>query len=257
MVLAHRIIPIVLYRGEDVVKGAKFDSWRSIGHVRQAVRLYNMREVDELVCLDIGATKDGTGPNFELIRDLATDMYSPLTVGGGMSTLEHFRLALENGADKIAINSHASVGLIESAAKRFGSQAVVVSIDAKRSSHFAGFINWNAMSHCGREYFCHSVVSWAKAVENYGAGEIILGSVERDGTMDGYDLDLIKVVSSAVRIPVVAVGGAGNYGHLVEAINAGAHAVGAGAMFAFTDATPSGAAEYMHERGIPVRRRTV
>lgn len=250
MPLAKRIIPVVLYRGEETVKGRAFDSWRSIGYVRQATRVYNARAVDELILLDIAATKERREPNFALIRDLAGDIFSPLTVGGGMRTVEHFRLALENGADKISINTAAieNPSLVDDASRRFGSQAVVVSIDCL--PHEGGHIY---TKQCGTyaQYQCPS--EWAKECEERGAGEILLNSVERDGTLEGYDLGLIQKVAAAVSIPVVACGGAGGYNDLLLALNHGAHGVAAGAMWAFTDATPAGAAEYLRDHGVVVR----
>lgn len=254
VVLAKRIIPVVLCRGEEVVKGQKFDAWRSIGYVRQATRLYNARAVDELIILDISATREEREPNFSLIRDLAGDIFSPLTIGGGIRSVEHFRLALENGADKVSICTAAidTPELIDHAAKRFGSQAVTVSIDYT-SCDERGLYQM-VMCRSGTRSAWMDPEVWAKECEDRGAGEILLNSVERDGTMEGYDLDCIRRVSAALSIPVVACGGAGSYENLFLALEDGAHGVAASALWAFTDATPAGAAEYLHERGVPVRR---
>lgn len=244
--LAVRVIPIVLYRGEQVVKGRGFDSWRSVGHVRQAVRLYNARGVDELICLDIDATKNGNGPNFALIRDLATDVFSPLAVGGGISTLEHFRLALENGADKVVINTAAveSPQLIADASKRFGAQAVVVSIDEKDAIVY---------TRSGTRSADYGPIDWARKCYELGAGEILINSIDRDGTLAGYDLDLIHGVASAVPIPVVACGGAGQLADFSLALDFGAHGVAASAIFCFTDTTPADVARHLHKEGRAVR----
>ena len=246
--LKTRIIPVVCYRGNEAFKGKGFKSWRSTGSVMSAVKVHARRGVDELVLLDIGATPNGREPDFDLVRNLAGECFCPLTVGGGIKTVEHFRLALANGADKVAIctASIEQTSLIEQAAQRFGNQAVVVSIDVVGSKHVAG--------RAGQQVFLHRCpVAFAREVESRGAGEILLNSVERDGTMLGYDLDLIARVSSAVNIPVIACGGAGCYEHLHQGLLAGAHAVAAGALFDFTAATPAQAALFLHQRGVPVR----
>jgi cyclase len=231
-------------RGHEAVKGKGFDSWRSVGQVRQAVRVYQMRQVDELVLLSI----TGKEPDIALIRDMAGDCFMPLTVGGGVRTLEHFKLLLANGADKVAINT-AAVGtpeLISQAAEKFGRQAVVVSIDVKD-----GYVTTNS----GTRRTDLRPVEWARDVQERGCGEILLTSVDRDGTLAGYDTALIQAVSSVVSVPVVACGGAGTYQHLKEGLDAGAHAVAAGAMWSCTDATPAGAAEYLQKAGVRVRRK--
>jgi cyclase len=248
-VLAHRIIPVILYRGHQVVKGKQFDSWRSIGHVETAFQIHWKREVDEILMLDIGATPDGRDPDFDLMRRLNDKPFlPPMTVGGGIRTVEHIRLALANGADKVSINTMAlkRPALIGEAAEKFGRQAVSVSIDVR---------DGRVCGSCGHDQTEFDPVTWAMTVETLGAGEIILNVIERDGMMEGYDLDLIARVSEAVSIPVVACGGAGTYEDFARAIDHGAHAVAAGAMFAFSDATPAGAAEYLASRGYPVRRK--
>jgi cyclase len=247
-VLARRVIPVVLYRGHTVVKGKQFDNSRSIGHVRQAMKVYQARDVDELMLLDIGATPDGREPDFELMRDLLGEAFFPVTVGGGIRTLEHFRLALLNGADKVCINSSAleTPTLIREASQKFGAQAVTVSIDVRHG---------RVWGRCGQAESGLDPVAWAEACEQLGAGEIVLNSIACDGMLQGYDIDLIHHVSDAVKIPVVAAGGAHKYEAFVDAFHAGAHAVAAGALFAFTDATPAAAAEYLHSQGIPVRRK--
>ncbi len=252
--MKKRIIPVVLYNGEQIVKGQQFDSWRSVGHVRQAVRVYNVREVDELIALDISATNEGKEPNFDLIRDLAADFFSPITVGGGIRTVEHFQKALANGADKICICTAAleNPALITAAALRFGSQAVVVCIDhAQKIRRGLQCV----YSHSGKKIVDWTEpVVWAKLVEAHGAGEILLNSVVRDGMMCGYDLDTIREVSRAVSIPVVASGGCGSYEHMAQAFDAGASAVAAGALFQWEDATPKNAAEHLYSCGYAVRR---
>lgn len=248
MGLTRRIIPIVLARGQQAVKGKSFDSWRSVGQLRQAIRVYEMRAVDECILLDIGATPAGRGPNIDFVREFAGEWFSPVTVGGGITNLDHIRQLLANGADKVSINSAAvwQPSLIDDAAKRFGSQAITVSIDVK---------NGTVHSDCGKVDSGIDPGFFAREMQDRGAGEILLNAIERDGTLDGYDLDLISDVANCVSIPVIACGGAGTYEHLRQGLEAGAHAVAASAMFVFTDNTPAGAADYLAAHGIPVRRR--
>jgi cyclase len=231
-------------RSHEAMKGNGFDSWRSVGQVRQAVRVYQMRQVDELVLLSI----TGKEPDIALVREMASDCFMPLTVGGGVTTLEHFRALLKNGADKVAINTAAveNPAIIAAAAEKFGRQAVTVSIDVKD-----GYVQ----THCGTRRTDLRPVEWARECERLGAGELLLTSVDRDGTLAGYDTDLISAVSKVVSVPVVACGGAGTYEHLREGLAAGAHAVAAGAMWQFTSATPAEAAEYLHNAGVRVRRK--
>ncbi len=238
------MIPVLLYRDGMLVKGRGFDSWRTIGAALPAVRLYEMRQVDELVFLDIGATPNGKGPDFAQVEVLAEQCFMPLAVGGGVRAVEDIRRLLAVGADKVVVNTHAEPAFVSEAAAKFGSQCIAVSIDARGAE---------VASRCGTVATGRAPVAWAKALAEAGAGEILLGSVERDGAMGGYDLGLLQAVSAAVDVPVVPVSGAGSYAHMVEAIEAGAHGVGAGAMFCFTDQTPKGAAEYLKARGVEVR----
>jgi cyclase len=248
MALATRIIPVLLSKRGALVKGRRFSNERVVGHALQAVRIYQGRGVDELLFLDVTATAERRGPDITLVRQLTSEMFAPLTVGGGVSTLDHFRELLKNGADKVAINSAAveNPAIIAAAAEKFGRQAVTVSIDVKD-----GYVQ----THCGTCRTDLRPVEWARECERLGAGEILLTSVDRDGTMAGYDTDLISAVSSVVSVPVVACGGAGTYLHLKEGLDAGAHAVAAGAMWQFSDCTPAGAAEYLHKAGVRVRRK--
>lgn len=246
--LATRIIPVVLARGQQAVKGTGFDSWRSVGQLRAALRVYEMRQVDELILLDIAATPEGREPDYAFVREFSGEMFMPVTVGGGVRTVENFHQLLANGADKVAINSMAVITphLIGQTARKFGSQAVVVSIDVKDGEVFTG---------SGKNPTGLDPVSWAKHVAKWGAGEILLNSVDRDGTLSGYDLDLVESVAGAVDIPVIACGGAGTYEHFKQALDAGAHAVAASAMWHWTEQTPAEAAEYLHRHGVPVRRK--
>lgn len=246
--LATRIVPVMLQRGSTLVKGTSFNSWRSVGHSLQAVRIYNARGVDELIYLDIAATPEGRGPDFETVRKLTDECFMPITVGGGVRSVDDVRELLSAGADKVAICTAALEipGLISDASDQFGSQAIVASVDVREPGYpcaRCGTIRWELFG----------AVTWARALANAGAGEILLTSIDRDGTLQGYDLDLISAVSKAVNIPVIAAGGAGTYEHLYEGIKAGASAVAAGAMWTFTDATPKGAAHYLAKKGVEVR----
>ena len=248
--LKSRIIPTLLLRDGMLVKGEKFNSWRKIGPVLPMIRVYENRQVDELILLDIAATPEGRGPDFDTIAAVTKECFMPLTVGGGVRDLDTIRELLRIGADKVAVCTgifdtiSVDNDLIYRAAGKFGSQAIVAAIDVKK-----GFV----YTHCGtkrRHCSLHEVV---KLVEWLGAGEILLTSVDRDGTLEGYDLDLIRSVSQAVSIPVIASGGARDYADFAAAFESGAHAVAASAMFQFTEATPLGAKRYLAEQGVPVR----
>jgi imidazole glycerol-phosphate synthase subunit HisF len=210
------------------------------------VRLLDRRDVDELIILDIAATPNHRGPRFSEIKQLCENLFMPVTIGGGVRNESDIRKLLAGGADKVAINTVAleRPDTINQASDRFGAQAVVVSIDVKRG---------HVHSSCGRIDTGRDPVAWAVEVEHRGAGEILLTAIERDGMLDGYDLDLIERVAGAVSIPVIASGGCGSYQHMREAFEAGAHAVASGAAFQFTEATPRDAARFLHQHGVQVR----
>lgn len=227
--LAKRIIPTLLYRGTLLVKGERFNGWRSVGNVMQAARIYVARDVDELIMLDITATAEGRRPDFTMVERLAQDNFSPLTVGGGVRAVHDVQDLLNAGADKVAIGT--AYGIIHECAERFGRQAIVASLNIKDQD----------------------AVEEAVEVERMGAGEILLNAVERDGTLIGYNLDMIRAVTNAVEIPVIASGGCSGYEDMKNALTNGADAVAAGALFQFTMCTPKGAAQYLHKHGIEVR----
>ncbi|MHB8621522.1 MAG: imidazole glycerol phosphate synthase subunit HisF [Chloroflexota bacterium] len=234
-----------------LVKGIAFDSWRRVGSAMQAVKVYNMREVDELVFLDISATLAGRSPDFDSVDDLADECFMPLTVGGGVRSVDDVRRLLSVGADKIAVNTGAveCPGLIRQIAGRFGSQCVVVSIDYRRSE--AGC---EVFTRAGTQGVAMDPVTLAKRVEEEGAGEILLTSIDRDGTMAGYDLETLRRVADAVAIPVIASGGAGSYEHMAEALQEGrASAVAAASMFHFTEGTPLAAKHFLAAEGFNMR----
>lgn len=250
--LKTRVIPTLLMRDGALVKGVGFESWRGVGGAMQGVKVFNARDVDELVLLDIGATPQGGEPDWLTLEDLARECFVPLTVGGGVRSIAHFERLLEIGADKVAVNSaaYADPSLIDEAARRFGVQCVVASIDVRRDADGRAL----CVGGCGADTRPLDPVEWAKELERRGAGEILLTRVEFDGAMTGYDLDLIAAVSAAVSAPVIASGGAGRYEHMAEALSAGASAVAAGAMFQFTQATPAEAKAFLASRGVRVRR---
>ncbi len=247
-----RIIPTLLFKDFGLVKGIQFDSWRRIGSAMQAVKVYNLREVDELVFLDITATKEGRSPDFETVDELADECFMPFAVGGGIRDIEDVRRLLKVGADKVVINTAGieKPELIQQVAQRFGSQCLIVSIDAKRrnDNKYDVYI-YSGMVNTGLD-----PVSVACEAERLGAGEIIITSIDRDGTMIGYDIELTRQVSEAVSIPVIASGGAGNYEHMAQVLQLGkASAVAAASIFHFTQQTPLEAKRYLYERGLNIR----
>jgi cyclase len=248
--LKTRVMPTLLYKDFGLVKGLSFDSRRRVGSVMQAVKVYNLREVDELVFLDVTATLDGRDPDFELVDDIADECFMPLTVGGGILTEDHVRRLLQVGADRVLVNTAAvdRPELIRATAETFGTQCIAVSIDARRVGD--GF---EAFTHAGTRATALDPVEVARSAEANGAGEILLTSIDRDGTMAGYDVELVERVAQAVSIPLIASGGAGSYEHMVEVLHAGASAVAAGAMFHYTECTPLEAKRYLASSGIPVR----
>ena len=250
--LKVRILPTLLYRDVELVKGEGFDSWRRIGSVMQSVKVYNLREVDELAFLDIAATRAGRSPDFALIDEIADECFMPLTVGGGIRTIDDVRGLLKVGADKVAVNSAAveSPDLIRQIASRFGSQCVIVSIDFRRGADGRA----EAWTRSGTRATAKDPVDLARQAEKLGAGEILLTSIERDGTLRGYDVETIRRVSEAVGIPVIASGGCGSYEHMEAALRDGkASAVAAAAMFHFTQQTPLEAKQFLKSRGFAVR----
>jgi cyclase len=207
--LKIRIIPTLLYKDYGLVKGTCFNSWRRTGSAMQQIKVYNMREVDELIFVDISASLAGRPPDYALIDDLADDCFMPMTVGGGISNVEQARRVLQVGADKVSINSAAidNPNIISEIAERFGSQCVVVSIDYKTYKDGTSEV----FTYSGSKSTGIDPVQFAIEAERRGAGEILLTSIDRDGTFKGYDVECIRRVSDAVSIPVIASGGAGSY----------------------------------------------
>lgn len=251
--LKVRVIPTLLWKNFGLVKGVAFNSWRRVGPVLPAIKVYNSRDVDELILVDITASQEGNVPDHDSVGDFSATCAVPLTVGGGIVNLEQIVSLLHAGSDKISLNTSAysNPELVEAAANRFGTQCVVASIDARR--HEDG--RYTCFSHAATIDTQKDPVLWAQELADRGAGEILLTSIDRDGTMLGYDLDLVERVVKAVGIPVIASGGAGHYQHMVDVVKqSGASAVAAASIFHFTEQTPAGAKLAMQAAGIPVRR---
>ena len=255
--LAKRVIPCLDVRDGRVVKGVRFVDLRDAGDPVEAAQAYDAQGADELVFLDITASHEGRAIMLEVVRRTAEGIYMPLTVGGGVGSLEDIRTLLRAGADKVSLNTAAVARpeLVREAARAFGSQCIVVAIDAKREADTAGQgTRWGVYTHGGRRPAGRDAVLWARKVDALGAGEILLTSMDRDGTGDGYDLDLTRAVSEAVCVPVIASGGAGTLEHLYEAVTAGkSDAVLVASMFHFGQHTVGDAKAYLRERGAPVR----
>jgi imidazole glycerol-phosphate synthase subunit HisF len=250
--LKVRVIPTLLWKQFGLVKGVGFDSWRRVGPVLPAIKVYNQREVDELILVDIVAHKSSDDPDFEAINEFGQDCFVPLTVGGGITRIDQVQRLLRAGADKVCLNTslYEHPTLVSEIAKRHGVQCVVASIDVRLQPDHS----WHCFSHAGEQATGREVIKLVKELEDRGAGEILITSIDRDGTMQGYDLPLISAVSQAVKIPVIASGGAGTYEHMVQAITqAGASAVAAASMFHFTEQTPAGAKASLAAAGISVR----
>ncbi|MDP8234692.1 MAG: imidazole glycerol phosphate synthase subunit HisF [Candidatus Saelkia tenebricola] len=253
--LAKRIIPCLDVKDGRVVKGINFLNLQDAGDPVTQAEAYNSQGADELVFLDITASFEERKPIMDVITKTAEKVFIPLTVGGGVENLEDIRKLLKAGADKVSINTVAvkDPNLIKEASYEFGSQCIVVAIDVKRNSF--NLDKWEVYITGGRDATGLDVVEWAKKVEELGAGEILLTSMDRDGTKAGYDLDLTKSVSTSVNIPVIASGGAGDLEHLYQAFNEGcADAVLAASIFHYGEYTIKEAKEYLTNKGITVRK---
>jgi cyclase len=248
--LARRIIPCLDVEGGRVVKGVHFASLRDAGDpVEQATR-YDAQGADELVFLDISASHEARQTTLEMVGRVAESIFIPFTVGGGIRAVADAGAALRAGADKVSVNTAAvrDPSLVSRLAESFGSQCIVAAVDVKRSGgRLAVMVNG------GREETPLEAIDWIRRLEALGAGEILLTSMDRDGTGEGYDLPLLTAASSAVSIPVIASGGAGRLEHLAEAFEAGAHGVLAATIFHFEGSTLPEARAYLRERGYPVR----
>ena len=248
-----RIIPCLDVKDGRVVKGVNFVNFRDAGDPAEEAAAYDKAGADELVFLDITASADNRATQLAWVRQVASQVFIPFTVGGGIRSIEDFRAILREGADKISVNSAAIMNpqLISEAAEKFGSQCVVVAIDAKRRQDGSG---WNIYKNGGRVDMGIDAVEWAVKAQALGAGEILLTSMDGDGTKEGYDLALTKAVAEAVGIPVIASGGAGRLEHFYEALHdAKAEAVLAASLFHYRELEIRQVKEYLREKGISVR----
>jgi imidazole glycerol-phosphate synthase subunit HisF len=251
--LKARVIPTILWKDIGIVKGVGFNSWRRVGSLLPAIKVYNTRQVDELIIVDITATEQDREPDYEVIDEIADECFVPLTVGGGVKTVDHIKKLLRAGADKVAINSgcYSQPEIISEGADLFGSQCIVVSIDVVK--HSDG--RYECFKNSGKISTGKDPVAWAKEMELRGAGELLITSILNDGAMIGYDIDLIKAISETVTIPVIASGGAKDYEDMYQVLTMGhASAVAAASIFHFTEKTPLEAKQYLSDRGILVRK---
>jgi cyclase len=248
--LAKRIIPCLDVKDGRVVKGVNFVGLRDAGDPVEIAARYDAEGADELTFLDITASHEKRPILLDVVRRTAETVFMPLTVGGGVRELADIRTLLKAGADKVSINT-AAVGrpeFVREAAERFGTQCIVVAVDAKLRGE-----GWEVFTHGGRTATGLDAVEWARRMESYGAGEILLTSMDRDGTKLGYDLALTNVIVRAVRVPVIASGGVGSLDHLYEGLEAGADAVLAASIFHYRECTIGQAKRYLAERGVAVR----
>ncbi|MCP3670322.1 MAG: imidazole glycerol phosphate synthase subunit HisF [Gammaproteobacteria bacterium] len=254
--LAKRIIPCLDVDAGRVVKGVKFVEIRDAGDPVEVARRYNEEGADEITFLDITASSDDRDTIVHVVEQVASEVFIPLTVGGGIRSCDDVRRMLNAGADKVGINTAAVFNpeFVKEATTRFGSQCIVVAIDAKRVSGEGEPLKWEIFTHGGRKPTGLDAIEWARQMVEYGAGEILLTSMDRDGTKIGFDLDLTRAISDAVSIPVIASGGVGELQHLVDGVDqGGADAVLAASIFHFAEYSIGEAKRYMAERGVEVR----
>ncbi|MBI1824507.1 MAG: imidazole glycerol phosphate synthase subunit HisF [Nitrospirae bacterium] len=251
--LTRRIIPCLDVKNGRVVKGIGFENLNDAGNPLEAARYYNEEGADAICFLDITASHEGRGTILAVVEKCAAEVFMPLTVGGGIRSTEDIRNLLLAGADKVSINTSAveNPELVREAANRFGTQCIVVAIDAKRRTLGGG---WEVFTHGGRRPTGRSVLEWAEMMASYGAGELLVTSMDRDGTKEGYDLDLTRSVSEAVQIPVIASGGVGTLEHLYEGLILGkADAVLAASIFHYREYRIKDAKEFLIRKGVPIR----
>lgn len=256
MALAKRIIPCLDVDKGRVVKGVQFVDIRDAGDPVEVAKRYNEAGADEITFLDITASHEGRDTTVHTVEKIAAEVFIPLTVGGGIRELKDIRTMLNAGADKVSINSAAvnNPEFVREASEKFGAQCIVVAIDARRVSTEGEPLRWEIFTHGGRKPTGIEVIEWAEKMASYGAGEILLTSMDCDGTKNGFDIELTKAVSDAVSIPVIASGGVGNLDHLADGVElAGADAVLAASIFHFGEYSIAEAKSHMRERGIEVR----
>jgi len=256
MALAKRIIPCLDVDNGRVVKGVNFVDIRDAGDPVEVAARYNREGADEITFLDITASSDDRETTVHMVEAIASKVFIPLTVGGGIRKVEDIRTMLNAGADKVAINTAAIFNpeLVKEAAEYYGSQCIVVAIDAKKVSNEGEADRWELFTHGGRKETGIDAVEWAKKMAEYGAGELLVTSMDKDGTKSGFNLPLTKAIVDAVNIPVIASGGVGNLQHLADGVlEAGADAVLAASIFHFNEYTVGEAKEFMQDKGIEMR----
>lgn len=256
MALAKRIIPCLDVDNGRVVKGVQFVDIRDAGNPVEVAKRYNEQGADEITFLDITATHEGRATTVHMVEEIAKEVFIPLTVGGGIRTVEDIRIMLNAGADKVGINSAAVTNpeFVREASEKFGAQCIVVAIDAKKVSAEGEPDRWEIFTHGGRKPTGIDAVEWAVKMAAYGAGEILLTSMDQDGVKSGYDLGVTRAISDAVDIPVIASGGVGNLQHLVDGVKQGkADAVLAASIFHFGEYSVPEAKQFMADQGVEIR----
>ena len=247
-----RIVPTVLFNDFSIVKGEKFESWRTVGNIIQIIKIYSLREVDELIFFDIAASKKNQKIDFKLIKEFANHCFMPLTVGGGISSIEDIEKLLKVGADKVAINTHAFLNseLIKNSVSKFGSQCIVIGVDYKKNAQGKNEVYIRSGSKSTKV----ELFKYLKKVKSLNPGEIVLTSINHDGTMKGYDIETFIKAKEILNMPIVASGGCGNYQHMVDLLKkCSVSALSASSMYHFTEQTPLGAKKFLKEQGFRVR----
>lgn len=249
--LKVRIMPILLWNGTTLVKGQNFiNEKRSAGSPLTTIKIYNSRDVDEIVFFNISENSYDRN-YFDFVQEITDCVNVPITIGGGIKEIGQMDQLFMSGADKISINSivYSNPKIIDESSKKFGSQAITVSIDVKKIDN-----TYKCFSHNGKKLTNKKFKDWVKECTDRGAGEIIVNSIKHDGLMNGYDNELIELASSAVKIPIIAAGGAGNYDHFYQALKFGANALAASSVFHFTVITPTNIKRHLEEKNIPIRK---
>ncbi len=251
--LKKRIIPILLWKDTGLVKGKKFNSWRRVGSVLPAIKIFNLRDVDELVLLNIESHENKKKPDLSFIETCLKHCNVPMTVGGGIDTIDYARELLKIGADKLSINTaaYSNIDLINNLSKEFGKQCVVASVDYKKN--IDGELK--CYSHNGKKETIYNPLEWVSKIEKNGAGEILLTNIDNEGSMNGYDIDLAKILTRKINIPFICSGGAGNSSHICELfLKTNVSAAAVSSMFQFTEQTPNDVKLYLNSKNIKIRK---
>ncbi|MDB9760429.1 imidazole glycerol phosphate synthase cyclase subunit [Pelagibacteraceae bacterium] len=247
-----RVIPTILYNDYSIVKGKNFDSWRVVGNLIQSIKIYSLREVDELIILDISASKEKKGIDIDMVKQFTKYCFMPLTLGGGISSTKDITNLLSAGADKVSINSAAltNPGLISESVKKFGSQCITISLDYKKKNK-----NYELYTHSATKPSGIDLFDYLKELKKLKPGEIILTSIEREGSMNGYDLDTLSKAIKTIDFPIIASGGCGNYEHMIDVLRISSNfSLAAASIFHFTEQTPLQAKIYLKKNGFRVRK---